>query len=369
MHIATDTILEIDLNALDSNFRYLTSKISPDTKLLAVVKAFAYGSDSVAVAKELEALNVDYFAVAYTAEGVVLRDAQIKTPILVLHPVPVNFGETVDRCLEPSIYSKKMLTEFIAVAELKNQSDYPIHLKFDTGLNRLGFEINEILFIAEMLSKTKSVKVKSVFSHLAASEDLGERDFTVGQIDNFRKISEELITKIGYRPLLHCTNTSGILNYPEAHFDMVRSGIGLYGFGNDKEHKKYLKPIGTLKTIISQIHNVSERESVGYNRGFFASKPTRSATLPIGHADGIPRSYGKGKGWVTINGKKAPILGNVCMDMIMVDVTDIDCEEGDEVIVFGPSAKADELSAAINSISYELITAVSQRVKRIVCRK
>ena len=365
----TDTILEIDLNALDNNFRYLTSKISSETKFLAVVKAFAYGSDSIAIAKELEALNVDYFAVAYTAEGVVLRNAQIKSPILVLHPVPVNFDETVDRCLEPSIYSKKILKEFIAVAEEKNQNDYPIHLKFDTGLNRLGFEISEIPFIAEMLSRTKSVKVKSIFSHLAASEDLSEKDFTKSQIDSFRKISEELIFKIGYKPLLHCTNTSGILNYPEAHFDMVRSGIGLYGFGNDKEHNRHLKPIGTLKTIISQIHSVAEGESVGYNRGFFATRPTRSATLPIGHADGIPRSYGKGKGWVTIDGKKAPILGNVCMDMIMVDVTDIDCEEGDEVIIFGPSAKADELSAAISSISYELITAVSQRVKRTVCRK
>lgn len=366
---ATDTILELDLNALDNNYKYIISKISPATKLLAVVKAFAYGSDSVAIAKELETLNVDYFAVAYTTEGVALRDAQIKTPILVLHPVPANFEETVNRCLEPSIYSKKILKEFIAVAESKNQTDYPIHLKFDTGLNRLGFEINEIPFIAEMLSKTNSVKVKSAFSHLAASEDLSEKDFSVGQINSFRKISEQLISQIGYKPLLHCSNTSGILNYPEAHFDMVRSGIGLYGFGNDKEHNKHLKPIGTLKTIISQIHNVTEGESVGYNRGFFASKPTRSATLPIGHADGIPRSYGKGKGWVTINDKKAPILGNVCMDMIMVDVTHIECEEGDEAIVFGPSAKADELSAAINSISYELITAISQRVKRVVCRK
>jgi len=369
MSKATDTILEIDLNALDNNYKYLVSKISPNTKLLAVVKAFAYGSDSVAIAKELEALNVDYFAVAYTAEGVVLRDAQIKTPILVLHPVPANFEETVNRCLEPSIYSKKILKEFIAVAESKNQIDYPIHLKFDTGLNRLGFEINEIPFIAEMLSKTNSVKVKSAFSHLAASEDLSEKDFSVGQINSFRKISEQLTSQIGYKPLLHCSNTSGILNYPEAHFDMVRSGIGLYGFGNDKEHNKHLKPIGTLKTIISQIHNVAEGESVGYNRGFFASKPIRSATLPIGHADGIPRSYGKGKGWVTINDKKAPILGNVCMDMIMVDVTHIDCEEGDEAIVFGPSASADELAAAINSISYELITAISQRVKRVICRK
>ena len=366
---ATETILEIDLNALDNNYQYLSSKIKSGTKVLAVVKAFAYGSDSVAIAKELAELGADYFAVAYANEGETLRNAKIETPILVLHPLPINFEVIVNRCLEPSIYSRKMLEEFITYAEEKKQTNYPLHLKFNTGLNRLGFLETDLKFISETLSKTESVIVKSAFSHLAATEDLNERDFTLGQIERFRKISEDLISKLGYKPLLHCANTSGIINYPEAHFDMVRTGIGLYGFGNDAEENKKLKPVGTLKTVISQIHKIENGESVGYNRGFIAEKPTRSATLPIGHADGIPRSYGKGKGWVTINGEKAHILGNVCMDMIMVDVTNIECEEGDEAIVFGPSATADELSAAINSISYELITAVSQRVKRIVCRK
>src|SRR5690606_2311887 len=354
---ATETLLEIDLNALDHNYRYITSKIKPGTKVLAVVKAFGYGSDSVVIAKELESLDADYFAVAYANEGETLRNEKIETPILVLHPLPINFEVIVNRCLEPSIYSRKMLEEFIAFAEEKKQKNYPIHLKFNTGLNRLGFVESDISFIAEMLSKTESVKVKSAFSHLAASEDLNEKEFTVKQIETFRKISEELISKIGYKPLLHCANTSGIINFPQAHFNMVRTGIGLYGFGNDAEENKKLKPVGTLKTVISQIHTIEKGESVGYNRGFIAEKTTLSATLPIGHADGIPRSYGKGKGWVTINGEKAPILGNVCMDMIMVDVTNIDCEEGDEAIVFGPSATADELAAAINSISYELITA------------
>lgn len=366
---ATETLLEIDLNALDNNYKYLTSKLKPETKVLAVVKAFAYGSDSVVIAKELVELGVDYFAVAYANEGETLRNANIETPILVLHPLPVNFEIILNRCLEPSIYSRKMLEDFIAFAEEKNQTNYPIHLKFNTGLNRLGFDESDVPYIVKSLSKTESVKVKSAFSHLAASEDLKLKDFTLGQIESFRKISEELISKIGYKPLLHCANTSGIINYPEAHFDMVRTGIGLYGFGNDKEENKYLKPVGTLKTVISQIHTIEKNESVGYNRGYIAEKTTRSATLPIGHADGIPRSYGRGKGWVTIHGKKAHILGNVCMDMIMVDVTNIACEEGDEAIIFGPSATADELAAAINSISYELITAVSQRVKRIVCRK
>ena len=366
---ASETLLEIDLNALDDNYKYLTSKISPQTKVMAVVKAFGYGSDAIAIAKELEELKVDYFAVAYSGEGIDLRDANIRTPILVLHPLPIGFEDIIERCLEPSIYSRKILKEFISVAESKNQKDYPIHLKFNSGLNRLGFDREDIPFIVLELKKTNCVKIRSVFSHLAASEDSRERDFTEGQIKNFNKMAEELILNLDYRPLLHCTNTSGILNYPEAHFDMVRTGIGLYGFGNNKEHNKYLKPIGTLKTVISQIHNIEKGESVGYNRAFFAEDDVRSATLPIGHADGIPRSYGKGKGWVTINGKKAHILGNVCMDMIMVDVTNIDCEEGDEVIIFGPSAPAEELSAAVNTISYELITAVSQRVKRAICRK
>lgn len=366
---ASETLLEIDLNALDNNYRYINSKIQPGTKMLAVVKAFGYGSDSVVVAKELVDLGIDYFAVAYAGEGETLRNAGIETPILVLHPLPISFELMVSRCLEPSIYSRKTLDEFIAFAESKNQKDYPIHLKFNTGLNRLGFGKEDVDFICEKLSKTTSIKVKSVFSHLAASEDLEERDFILLQIQNFKRIVDDLIPKLGYRPLIHCTNTSGILNYPEAHFDMVRTGIGLYGFGNDVEVNKHLKPIATLKTVISQIHSIEEGESVGYNRAFIAEKPMRSATLPIGHADGIPRSYGKGKGWVTIEGKKASILGNVCMDMIMVDISDIECEEGDEAIVFGPSSTAAELSKAINTISYELITAVSQRVKRVVTRK
>lgn len=369
MPTAQQTQLEIDLNALDNNYRYLKSHLKPPTKMLAVVKAFAYGSDSVIIARELEQQGIDYFAVAYSGEGETLRNAKIKTPILVLHPLPVNFGAIINRCLEPSIYSRKMLEGFIAFAEANKQTHYPVHIKFNTGLNRLGFSEADIPFIAETLAKTQSVEVKSIFSHLAASEDMRLRDFTLGQIKAFKKIAKQLIDRLGYRPMLHCANTSGLLNYPEAHFDMVRTGIGLYGFGNDPAYRPFLKPIGTLKTVISQIHTVEKGESIGYNRGFVADKPTRSATLPIGHADGIPRSYGKGKGWVTVHGKEAPILGNVCMDMIMVDVTEIDCREGDEAIVFGPLNSAEELSAAISSIPYELITAISQRIERIVCRK
>ncbi len=369
MPTTAETVLEIDLNALDHNYRFLSAKIPSDTKFLAVVKAFGYGSDAVTIARELESLGVDYLAVAYANEGETLRNAGIKSPILVLHPLPVNFQVILDHCLEPSIYSLKMLEKFVTFSESQNQINYPVHLKFNSGLNRLGFSENDVSWVIDKLSATTSVKVKSIFSHLAASEDLSEDSFTNKQLDRFKFISEELIKELDYRPLLHTVNTSGILNYPKAHLDMVRSGIGLYGFGNDVEENKNLKPIASLKTVISQIHNIEAGETVGYNRAFTASKFTRTATLPLGHADGLSRAYGNGKGWVTINGQKASIIGNVCMDMIMVDVSDIECSEGDEVVVFGENPTAEALASAINSIPYELLTAVSQRIKRVICRK
>jgi alanine racemase len=366
---ATETILEIDLNALAHNYNYITSKLNSKTKVLAVVKAFGYGSDSVEVAKELVKLGVSYFGVAYAGEGEVLRDAGIETPILVLHPLPENFDVIVDRCLEPSLYSEKMLTEFISFAEGKNQSHYPVHLKFNTGLNRLGFASEAVSVISKKLSNTESVKVRSIFSHLAASEAASETIFTKKQLVDFAALSEALTEKLNYTPLRHTLNTSGIINYPEAQYDMVRTGIGLYGFGNETKETANLKPVATLKTVISQIHKIAAGESVGYNRAFIASETMITATLPIGHADGISRAYGNNKGWVTIHGEKASIIGNVCMDMVMVDVTKITCHEGDEVIVFGTSPTAEALSESINSIPYELLTAISQRVKRVTCRK
>ena len=368
MSKANETVLEIDLKALKHNFEYLKSKTDAKVKILAVVKAFAYGSDSVEVAKYLEKLQVDYLAVAYTNEGIVLRDSGVKLPILVLHPQPVNFKLIIERCLEPSIYSPRILKAFVEVAEKENQKDYPIHIKFNTGLNRLGFWENDVDHIINVLNETSSVKVKSIFSHLAASEDLDEKEFTLNQINNFKKTSSELIAKLGYQPMRHTTNTSGILNYPEAHFDMVRTGIGLYGFGNSADENKNLSPIATLKSIISQIHTIEKGESVGYNRAYTSSGFGKTATIPAGHADGISRIYGNGKGHVFINGKKAPIIGNVCMDMLMVDITDIDCNEGDEVIIFGNQNTAENLSENAGTISYELLSAVSQRVKRIFHR-
>ena len=368
MSKSQETILEIDLSALKHNVTFIKSKLKSNTKFLAVVKAYAYGSDATEVAKHLETLDVDYFAVAYTSEGIALRDAGIEKPILVLHPLPENFKVIIDRCLEPSIYSQRVLDKFIAVAEKQKQIDYPIHIKFNTGLNRLGFTEAEIETVLKTLENTKAIKGKSLFSHLAASEDENEKEFTLNQIKDFKRISQKMIDGLGYQPILHQCNTSGILNYPEAHLDMVRCGIGMYGFGNDTEINKSLKPIATLKTSISQIHTIKKGDSLGYNRAFIAKENTKTATLPIGHADGINRLFGNGKGFVFINGEKAPIAGNVCMDMIMVDVTNIPCIEGDEVIVFGPKHSAEDLAASINSISYELLTSVSQRVKRVFHR-
>ncbi|RLJ63387.1 alanine racemase [Lacinutrix venerupis] len=363
-----ETVLEIDLNALKHNVTFIKSKLKSNTKFLAVVKAFAYGSDAIEIAKYLETLNVDYFAVAYTDEGIALRNAGVNTPILVLHPLPINFKDIVEYRLEPNIYSQRVLNNFITTSKELKQNNYPIHLKFNTGLNRLGFAENEITTIANKLQETQAIKVKSIFSHLAASEDKNEEKFTLNQIESFKNISKKIIDLLGYQSILHQCNTSGILNYPQAHFNMVRSGIGLYGFGNDKEINKKLKPIATLKTSISQIHTIKKGDSLGYNRAFIAKETTKTATLPIGHADGINRLFGNGKGFVYINNQKAPIIGNVCMDMIMVDVTNIACQESDEVIVFGPQHSAEDLAESINSISYELLTSVSQRVKRTFYR-
>ncbi len=363
---ASETTLEIDLGALEHNFDYLKSRLESSTKFLAVVKAFGYGGDAERIARKLETLMVDYFAVAYGSEGVGLRNAGINTPIIVLHPQPVNFDILIDRCLEPCLYSARILKKFLKAAVEKGQKSYPVHVKFNTGLNRLGFWENDIDFIAERLEGREELKVVSLFSHLAASEDEKERGFTLNQIENFKKISREFDEKSHFETFKHILNTSGIINYPEAQFDMVRSGIGLYGFSNDPEIDKQLKPVVTLKTVISQIHRIEPNESVGYNRKFTSDGYRITATLPIGHADGIGRQYGNGKTHVSVNGKKALIIGNVCMDMIMIDITGLDCKEGDEVVVFGKHPSAEDFATTANTISYELLAGISQRARRVI---
>ncbi len=363
---AKETVLEIDLKALKHNFNYLKSRLNTDTHFLAVVKAFTYGNEAAAIANCLQDLGANYFAVAYTNEGVALRNAGITKPILVLHPQAVNFNTIIKYQLEPSIYSFKILHEFLRVTKQQKTSNYPIHLKFNTGLNRLGFIAHELKDLLHVLKHNKNVKAKSIFSHLAASEDLNEKDFTLEQIARFKSISHEFENIMGYQPIKHLCNTSGVLNYPEAQFNMVRCGIGLYGFGNSALENKNLIPVGRLKTIISQIHTLNAGDTIGYNRAYTCTQNQKIATLPIGHADGIGRPYGNGKGYVTINGRKAPTVGNVCMDMIMVNVTNINCNEGDEVIVFDTQNTAEQLANTTNTISYELITGISQRVKRVI---
>ena len=363
-----ETVLEIDLKALKHNYNYLKSKINQDVKFLAVVKAFGYGSDAIKIAKYLEELHVDYFAVAYVSEGIKLRKAGVTSPILVLHPQIVNLKSLITHSLEPSLYNAKILNAFLEIAQAEKQTDYPVHIKFNTGLNRLGFWENDVGYIISKLENTSSTRVKSIFSHLAASEDMKEQPFTSDQIKSFKRITEKCFEKLGYKALLHLCNTSGILNYPDAHFNMVRCGIGLYGYGNSETENKNLIPIVSLKSIISQIHMIEKDETVGYNRAYKSIGVEKIATIPIGHADGIGRHFGNGKGFVYINGKRANIIGNVCMDMIMINITDIDCSEGDEVILFDKVHSVEVLAKKVNTISYEMLTSVSQRIKRVFHR-
>ncbi len=364
MDAIQETVLEIDLQKLKHNFEFIKSNINPKTKVLAVVKAFAYGSDAEKVSLSLQELKVDYFAVAYTQEGVLLRKAGITKPIIVLHPQPINFKTIIDNCLSPSIYSFRLLKQFIQATKTLKTKHYPIHLKFNTGLNRLGFVLENIPQILTKIAVNDSIKITSVFSHLAVSDDENEKAFTQKQIQLFTQIKSEF-KKFDSAIFYHLANTSGILNYPKAHFDMVRTGIGLYGFGNTDKYDKQLQPIASLKSVISQIHTLQKGESLGYNRAFIADQITKTATIPIGHADGISRQYGNGNGFVIINDKKAFIIGNVCMDMIMVNITNIDCNEGNEVIIYDNKNTAIPFSNAVGSISYEIITATSQRIKRV----
>ena len=357
------TTLQIDLKAANFNLNYFKEKLKENTKILVVVKAFGYGSDAIEIVKSIHK-SVDYFAVAYTDEGIALREAGINTPILVLHPQISNLELIIKNCLEPNLYSFGILKAFISITDSQKLTDYPVHIKFNTGLNRLGFKPDEVSIITKIISEHYSVKVASIFSHLAASEDKNERNFSLSQIALFEKITVDFKQKIGYKPQLHLCNTSGILNYPQAHFDMVRLGIGLYGFGNDENETSNLKNVISLKSIISQIHTIKKGESIGYNRAFIADKEVKTATIPIGHADGINRKFGNGIGYVSINNQKAVIIGNVCMDMIMVDISGIDCNEGDEVVIFDNQQTVEKFAKDTNTISYELITAISQRIKR-----
>lgn len=361
------TILEIDTQALEHNLTYFKSKLNPETKILAVVKAFGYGSDGVLVGQFLKD-KVDYFGVAYAQEGIALREAGIETPIMVLHPQMQNFDAIIDYQLEPCLYNFKTLDTFFACADERLLLNYPVHLNFNTGLNRLGFWQNDIGLLLSKIHDNKHIKITSLFSHLAASEDLEEKEFSINQINNFAYITKQFYEALSYEPFIHMLNTSGVINYSKAQFDMVRVGIGLYGFGNDADETAQLKNTHNLHSVISQIHLIDRGETVGYNRAFVAKKPTKTATVPIGHADGIPRAVGNQKGFVLVNDQKAPIIGNVCMDMLMIDVTKIKCKEGDRVTIFNSQEMIQTFSDAAETIPYETLTAISSRVKKMLMK-
>ena len=357
-----ETIVEVNLKNLTHNLNFLKSKLNSKTLMMAVVKAFSYGADSLIIAKELEKQEIDYLAVAYTNEGLMLRKKGIDAPILVLHPQIDDFNKIIEYNLEPSIYSFRILNAFMSCSKFKNS--YPFQIKFNTGLNRLGFHENEI---NNLISSLNGLIPTYIFSHLGASEDKNEDEFSNDQIKRFASLAKDFQNKIGVEIKRHILNTSGILNFSKYQYEMVRTGIGLYGFGNDPKYKNNLKPVISLKTIISQIHKILKGDSVGYNKGFIAKDDVTIATLPIGHADGISRQYGNGNGSVMVNGKFAPIIGNVCMDMLMINISKISCKEGDQVIIFDDkNLSADDFTKSIGTIPYEILASLSKRIKRVV---
>ncbi|WP_343696429.1 bifunctional UDP-N-acetylmuramoyl-tripeptide:D-alanyl-D-alanine ligase/alanine racemase [Flavobacterium sp.] len=363
-----ETVLEINLDAINHNLNYFKSKLADDVKIMVMVKAFGYGNGGLEIAKLLEHNKVNYLGVAFADEGISLKNGGIKLPIMVLNPESTSFPSIIQYKLEPEIYSIKGLNAFLKIAREKNLKDFPIHIKLDTGMHRLGFEDNTINELIATLKGNSTVKVQSILSHLATSDDMNHYDFVIKQINLFEKLSSKLMTELNINPIRHILNTSGISNFPSAQYNMVRLGIGLYGVSNDPSEQKYLENVGTLKSIISQVRTIPSGDSVGYGRRFMAEKETKIATIPIGYADGISRLWGNQVGFVTIKNQKAYIVGSVCMDMLMVDVSHIDCKEGDSVIIFGESPTVIEMAEALRTIPYEIMTSISQRVKRVFFR-
>lgn len=360
-----ETVLEINLDAISHNLNFYKSKLKSTTKVMVMVKAFGYGNGSYEIAKLLAHHQVSYLGVAFADEGVELRKAGIKIPIVVMNPENSAFSTMIAYNLEPEIYNIEELNTFLQIAENQNLYNYPIHLKLNTGMNRLGFVEKDFDGLINLLKQTNLVEVASIFSHLATSDMPEERDFTLQQIQTFQKWSAYIKKQLNINPVLHILNTSGIYNFGEYQMDMVRVGIGLYGVGNDTNEDAQLQNVATLKTVVLQINDVEKDTTVGYARRFKAEKKSRIATIAIGYADGIRRSYSNGKGYVLVNNQKAFIAGTICMDMLMIDVTDMDVKIGDEVIVFGNDLRITQIAKIWETIPYEVMTSISQRVKRI----
>jgi Alr-MurF fusion protein len=355
------TVMEIDLGAVVDNLNYFRSTLQPTTKIMVMVKAFAYGSGSVEIANLLQYHKVDYLGVAYADEGVELRKNNITLPVMVMNPSAETFQLLLEHNLEPEIYSFTILRQYLNFLQGRKSS---IHLKIDTGMHRLGFEKENISELTEILKDNPQVKVASIFSHLAGADEAEHDQFTMQQAQAFIAMAGQISLALDYQPLFHILNSPGILRKPEWQFDMVRLGIGLYGVNPTTEHFP-LKPVATLKTTISQIKHIRSGETVGYGRRGIADADMKIATIAIGYADGFSRAFSRGVGEVMIHGKRAKVVGNVCMDMTMVDITGIDATEGDEVIVFGKELPIGELADRIKTIPYELLTNTSERVKRV----
>lgn len=365
---AHETVLEINLNAVTNNLKAYQKLLKPTTKIMAMVKAFSYGSGSFEIANVLQFNRVDYLTVAYADEGVELRRNGITVPIMVMNPEQRSFEAMIHYNLEPEIYSLSLFDRFAEVlALLKNGSSepYKIHIELETGMNRLGFTEEELPALIERIKLNHQVQIASVFSHLAASEDKDYDDFTKEQIKNFERMSAQLTSAFSYPIIRHILNSTGITRHTKSQFDMVRLGIGLYGLDGSGKLQDKLIPVSTLKTTISQIKHLKKGDSVGYGRVGKVTKDKTIATVGIGYADGLSRKLSNGRGSMLVNGALAPIIGNVCMDMAMLDITGIEAKEGDEVIVFGANPRIETVAQAAETIAYEILTGISARVKRV----
>ena len=357
------TRLEIDLNALSSNLDFYRSQLQPGVRLMVMVKALAYGGGSYEIASLLQYHKVDYLAVAYPDEGVELRSKGITTPIMVLNAAPESFGKLIDNDLEPEIFSIDQLRQLVMYDGGGNE--LRVHIKLETGMNRLGFSPDEINILSEILIEHPWISVMSVFSHLAASENPDQDEFSKHQIKMFDESYTTLCKKLGQRPMRHILNSAGITRFPERQMEMVRLGIGLYGIDSHEGVQSNLIPVSTLKSFISQVRMIEAGDSVGYGRNFIAEKPTKIGIVAVGYADGYDRRLGSGVGKAIVNQVAVKTVGNVCMDMTMLDLTDVEVKEGDEVILFGRDLSVKDLAESIGTIPYEILTNVGGRVKRV----
>ena len=360
------TVLTVNLSALSHNLNVFRSILAPGVKTMVMVKAFAYGSGSYEIASQLQYAGIDYLAVAYTDEGIALRKAGITVPIMVMSPDATSFDRMIAWKLEPELFNFRSLDVFLSIARMLSVSAYPVHIKLDTGMHRLGFVEHEMEELTQKLAGMPELHIASIFSHLAASDDKAQDGFTLQQAQQFTRMSDKLMETLPYKPMLHLCNSSGIARHPELHFDMVRLGLGLYGVESSGALTGRLKQISTLKTTIAQIKDIPAGDSIGYGHKAIAAQPMRIATICIGYADGYHRALGNGHAYVLIHGRHARIIGSICMDMCMVDISAIpEAEEGDDVIVFGPDLTITQLAAWAGTIPYEIMTGISQRVKRV----